>query len=150
MTASTIAILQLTTEIISGTRDFYKSVKNAPKEVSDLLDELQLFGAVLERLQYVSKQADDAAQQQTSAVPAAGVTQKTSRLPMLHTMVKADGPLTICYDTMSKLKDKLISDPSKLKKSLKWPFRKEEIVAEVQRLRNLRSVLDTAIASDNM
>lgn len=150
VTASVIAIVELTSELISGTRDFYRSVRNAPSEIAELLDELTVFGVVLERLKYLSKQADSAGPSHASANGAAGESQKASRLPTLQAMVKVDGSLAVCYDQMLAFKDKLTKDPSKTKRSLKWPFRKEEIAAVVQRLRNLRSVLDTAIASDHL
>ena len=65
-------------------------------------------------------------------------------------MLKDDAPLSICYKEMIAFKTKLVTDKSrKLKKALKWPFRKEEVVALVRRLRHLQSILNTAIATDN-
>lgn len=149
VTASAIAIIQLTSALVKGTRTFFQSVRNAPKEVSELVDELTIFGAILERLKSTSQKADEA-RLHASANGAVKVSQKDARLPMLHKMIKADGPLDICYAEMVAFEEKLAKDPSRIRKSLKWPFRKDEVVAVVLRLRNLRSLLHTAIASDQL
>ena len=59
ITASVIAILQLTTSIITTTKDFYRGTKNVPKEVGELLEELASFSGVLESLNSIIKKADE-------------------------------------------------------------------------------------------
>lgn len=147
ITASAIAIIQLTTDLITGTRNYYKSARNAPKEITELFDELTSLGIVLGNLKKISKKADAARGSQDGAAES----QRTaSRLPMLVKMMESGGSLDICYLEMLAFRTKLTKEPSRIKKSLKWPFEKDEIIAVIRRLRNLRDVLITAIASDQL
>ena len=148
ITASAIAVIELTTEINKGLRKFYKSANNAPREVAELIDELTTFGAVLQRLKILSQHGKAAQSQQRTA--AAGNSQSKYNLPMLQKVVERDAPLNRCYKEMLAFNSKLISNQSRLKKALKWPFQKEEVQAMFSRLRNLKSLLDTAIMSDQL
>lgn len=58
ITASAIAILQLTQSIIIGTNNFYKSARDCPAEIRGLLDELMSFEKVLENLQLMVEKAN--------------------------------------------------------------------------------------------
>ena len=58
ITASAIAILQLTQSIIVGTNNFYKSARDYPAEIRGLLDELTSFEKVLENLQLMVEKAN--------------------------------------------------------------------------------------------
>ena len=58
ITASAIAILQLTQSIIVGTNNFYKSARDCPAEIRGLLDKLMSFERVLESLQLMVEKAD--------------------------------------------------------------------------------------------
>ena len=58
ITASAIAILQLTQSIIVGTNNFYKSARDCPAEIRGLLDELTSFENVLESLQLMVEKAN--------------------------------------------------------------------------------------------
>ena len=148
ITASTITILELTTELIKGTRNYYKSARSAPKEVAELIDELTTFNVVLQRLKFTSERAKAAASQQTTGVVLSQPNHVS--LPMLEKMLAKGGPLTLCFEEMLAFKVKLTKDQSKLKRSIRWPFQKEEIQVVVQRLRNLKSILDTAISTDQL
>ena len=58
ITASAIAILQLTQSIIIGTNNFYKSARDCPAEICGLLDELTSFEMVLESLHSMVEKAN--------------------------------------------------------------------------------------------
>lgn len=58
VTASAIAILQLTQSIIIGTNNFYKSARDCPAEICGLLDELTSFEMVLESLHSMIEKAN--------------------------------------------------------------------------------------------
>lgn len=58
ITASAIAILQLTQSIIIGTNNFYKSARDCPAEIRGLLDELTSFEKVLESLHSMVEKAN--------------------------------------------------------------------------------------------
>jgi hypothetical protein len=148
VTVSAITIITLTTDLIIWTQDYFQSVKTAPKEIAELVDELIIMSVVLENLRNISQKVEVPDRSQIGLTSNSESQQKASQLPMLKKMMEANGPLTICYKKMLSFKTKLTKDQSKIKKSLKWPFEKDEIMVVVSRLRSLKSVLDTAIASD--
>ena len=151
ITASTISIIQVTSELIIGCRSYYKSVKNSPEEIAEILQELESFDVLLRSLKDISQSADKTPQQQVEQWARHDIPQqKTNCLPMLQKMLEAGGPLSLCYHEMVVFKRKLTKDQSRFKKSLKWPFQKDEIKVVISRLRNLKSLLDTAIARDQL
>ena len=150
LTASTIAILQLTTELVKATRNVYKDIKNAPREVTELLDEFASFCTVLESLKVIIEDAQSDERFEVARNGQYGIPQKANRLPTIQEVTKADGPLATCHGEMVVLKGKLGENASKIKRSLKWPFEKRETIALTGRLRNLKSILDTAIATDKL
>lgn len=79
-----------------------------------------------------------------------GPQQKTNYLPMVQKMMEADGSLSLCYYEMTVFRSKLTKDQSRVKKSLKWLFERDEIKNVIGRLRNLVSLFDTAVASDHV
>lgn len=150
VTGSAIAILQLTWELLTATRKYYKSAKSAPSEVAALIDELTTFRTILEQLKTTSQNAEAAKAQQSTANGATNSSQNDIELPMLKTMLENRAPLSICYEEMLAFKVKLTQDQPRIVRSLKWPFQKDEIQSVVNRLRSLRSLLDTAISSDQL
>ena len=151
ITASAITILNVTTDLISACRNYHKCVKGSTKEVAGLIHELESFDIVLKSLEDISHKTDEQAKQQIWQLGQDDISQQdTSRLPTLQKMLEAGGPLSLCYNEMLVFKRKLTKDHSGLKRSLKWPFRKDEIKAVTSRLRNLKSLLDTAIARDHL
>lgn len=150
VTASAITVIQLTTDLIKGTRKYYNNAKNAPKEIAEFIDQLNILGGVLERLKHTSLKADATLPSQVTNNGGVQSPQVVSRLPLLTKMLEVDGPLAVCYEEMSTFKKKLGRNQSRMKRSLKWPFEKDEIGQAVIRLRNLKTILDTAIISDQL
>ena len=150
LTASAIAILQLTQGLAKVTRNVYKDIKNAPKEVTELLDEFANFCTVLESLTTVIEEAESDERFEVARNGLYGIPQNASRLPTIQEITKANGPLATCHGEMVVLRGKLDENASKTKRSFQWPFEKRETTALTGRLRNLKSVLDTAIATDNL
>lgn len=72
ITASAVAIIQLTTDLLRGTKSFYKSVKNAPKNIADLVDELTSLGSILEHLKSIAQSAGISRTSQITATREAG------------------------------------------------------------------------------
>lgn len=150
ITASAIAIIQLTIDLVQGTRNCYRDVKNAPKEIAEFVDQLNILGAVFERLKHTSQKADAISSSHLRTNGGVQHAQNSGRLPLLKKMLEADGPLAICFEQMSVFRKKLTRNQSTIKKSLKWPFEKDEIKGAVKRLRDLKSILDTAILGDQL
>ena len=150
ITASAGAIIQMTFELITGIKSYYKSVKGSSTKIADLLQELEYFGFVLESLKGLSQEMDGLTRRIDQFACNGTPQQETIHLPILQKMLEADGPLSVCYNEMLDFRRKLTRHQSNLKRSLKWPFKKAEIKAVVNRLRNLKSLLDTAIHRENL
>jgi len=136
--ASAIAIIQLTTDLTMRTRKYYESVKNTAKKIADLVDELTSLEVVLEHLKSTSQRAKALRASHTIATGKSELSRKANRLPVLQRMMNTNGLLAICYDEMPLFMAKLTKDPSKVKRSLKWPFERDEIKPVVNRLRGLK------------
>ena len=150
LTASIIAILQLTTELIKVTRNVYKDIKNAPKEVDELLNEFTSFSAVLEHLKAIIEEAEADKRFEAARNGLYGISKTGSRLPTIQEQMKPNGPLATCQREMAAFKTRFDIDTSRVKRALRWPFEKGEVVALIGRLRNMKSNLDTAIATDKV
>ena len=138
ITASAIAIIQVTSELVTGTRSYYKNVKNSPKEISELVQGLKCFHIVLNSLKDISQKVDENPKHPVDQLARDdSPQQEISRLPMLQKMLEADGPLSLCYNEMLEFQRKLTKDQSSFERSLRWPFKKDEIKAVINRLRNL-------------
>ena len=148
--ASAIAIIQLTEELLKATRSTYNIIKGAPKEIAGLIDELVAFGVILENLKILSQNAQTARLQQNANNSGNTYSQSGHDLPMIRKMIDVNAPLNICYNEMLSFKVKLDKNQSRVKKSLKWPFQKDEVQSVISRLRKLKSILDTAISNDQL
>ena len=151
ITASAITIINGTTDLISACRSYYKNVKGSTKEIAELVHELESFDIVLKSLEDISHKTDEKSKPQKQQFARDDILEEeTSRLPMLQKMLEADGPLSLCYNEMLVFKRKLTKHQSSRRRSLKWPFQKDEIKVVISRLRDLKSLLDTAIAGDHL
>ena len=147
---SAATIIQLTSELVTGVRKFYKSAKNQPKDVAALLDELNNFGIVLESLKELSRNADAVRAQNATVMGATSISSVGTDLSTAKKLMTKGAPLDVCFEEMAAFQVKLLQDQSKIKKSLKWPFQKDEVLSVVSRLRRLKSILDTAISKDQL
>ena len=158
--AITIAILGLTTSIARETRSFYKEVKDASTEIAKFVEELDNLAVILKRLEDIARKAEEndnqysdqmGANTEVTATARSGSVKSASRLAAVKKMMETDGPLCLCYKELLAFKDKLDrKDQSKLRRSIKWPFKKPEIHAITRRLNDLKSDLDMAINTDSM
>lgn len=95
ISASVVAIIQVTTDLITGSQSYYKSVKNSPKEIAELVDELESFDVVLQSLRDTSQRAEEKEEQQNDqSTRGVGPQDKASCLPTLQKMIDADGALS--------------------------------------------------------
>lgn len=146
ITASVIAILQLSNTVYKAAREYYTGVKAAPKEIKRLLEELEAFNDILIHLSDITAKAErndkGSAPHETS--------HKGTWLPSVTKLLEPDAALRLCFAEMQQFMDRVTIQKSKTKKALKWPFQKEEIYQTIGRLQKLQSLLEFAIATDNV
>lgn len=146
ITASVIAILQLSNTVYKAARGFYTGVKDAPKEIKLLLEQLEAFNDILIHLSDVAAKAEKhdkgSAMHETS--------HKGTFLPSVKKLLEPDAALRLCFGEMQQFMERVTGQNSSMKKVLKWPFQKEEIYRTTGRLQRLQSLLEFAIATDNV
>ncbi|KAL6714576.1 hypothetical protein ACLMJK_008001 [Lecanora helva] len=159
ITASTIAILELTTACARVTKDYLAGVQNHPKEIATFFEELDNFERVLKQIETLSRRAGDdgKGKNQTntgSNTPEAGTSQGWSNvgsLPAVRKMIAEGGPLQLCHKKLLAFKTKIDQNSrSRIRRALKWPFDKAEIQAINERLNGLKVDLLTAIGTDSI
>ncbi len=146
ITSSVIAILQLSNTVYTAAKEYYTGVKDAPKEIERLLDELKTFNDVLIHLSDIAAKAEK--NDKGSAMQE--ISHKGTCLPSVTKLLEPDAALRLCFAEMQQFMDRVTTQKSKMKKALKWPFQKEEVYQTIGRLQKLQSLLEFAIATDNV
>lgn len=130
--ASIIAVIQITSTLISLGNDYIGAVKRASDDIRDLTQELVALKQVLVILQdYASRNPQSIAFQKLSV---------------------KDGPLQKCAVELSRLRLKL-EPKTGLKgmiKSLTWPFNQTETMQNIARIERHKSLFSLALAADHM
>lgn len=144
--ASVVAIIQLSNEIIKGSRKYYIVAKNASKDIKHLLDELESFRQALNGLNEIVTKAETS----VSGGVNNGNVPSHEILLNIRRMLEPNAPLTACFVEMQHFRHRMKRYESAVTRNLRWPFQRKETLEMVGRLRNLKSLLDTAIASDSV
>jgi hypothetical protein len=133
--ASVIAVIQITQSVGLFLRDLYRDIRDARTEIERLYDSVV-------SLESIAKGLDDLL--------------KRRGVEMMNKSVLEDpqGPLKKALSEVKAVKEKLdvqvvnsrfekiaLSVKESVKRSLKWPFKKEEVLDIVARLDNHRSIL---------
>jgi hypothetical protein len=134
VTASLIAVVQLTSTVVSLCYDYRSGLKNAPREMKQLTDEVTSLQNVFES---ILKIVDEDGMEH-------------EHLSTLKLLTKSDGILQSCEIEMKNLGTEL--KPAKgikaIGKSLKWPYARGETERRVTRLERLLGSLALALATD--
>ena len=131
--ASLIAVVQLTTAIISTCYDYRRGVKGASDSVMWLADEVKSLRDVFERL---IKLVDD----------------HPSQLHSVEPLTYKNGPLSKCSEELFGLQNKLkpASRWKALGRALKWPLSEPELSKVLSRLDRVKSTINMGLSIDQM
>ena len=142
LTAIIIAVLQMTSSVITVCYDYSAAVKGAPWELSKIKAEMESLRSVLQTLEPLAKQAE-------LTNPVAG-----SRLPTLGLFL---GPLKDCLQEVERL-DKKLKTPSwsdgfgpkrkALVQVLRWPLKEAETKKVLENISRFKDTLALAINVD--
>ncbi len=146
ITASVIAILQLSNTVYRAAREYYTGVKDAPKEIKRLLDELEAFNDILSSLRDTATKAERNGKDKALQ----GTSHEGTFLPSVTKLLEPDAALRLCFAEMQQFMKRVTTQKSSMKKALKWPFQKEEVYQTIGRLKKLQTLLEFAIATDNV
>jgi hypothetical protein len=137
VTASVIAVIQLTGSVISAVYNYRKGVKNAPEDAAKIIQDLTGLSHILEKLlQMIESEQSN----------------KEARLASLEGLVKPDGPLQLCRETLESLNAKLQPDNGwrAVKQSLMWPLKKDYINNTLDQIATAKETIGLALTVDLM
>ncbi len=135
ITASLIAVIQVTTSIVQICYDYRSGVVSASREVIQISDQLNALTEVLEALLRLveSSKSDD-----------------LKRFCTVQDLAKDGGTLQACLREMERLKGKLEPETGwrKLRSSLVWPLKEGEMIKALEALERFKSTLQLALSTD--
>lgn len=138
--AGIIGILQLTGKVVSLCYDFRTGIKNAPRDLKRITDELISLRDVLERLERVADSSE-----------AAGSNECT-RLSVLELLNKPDGLLVNCQAELRTLEKKL--EPAigvkAIGKVFSWPLKVGDVEKTLDSIGRFKATLSLSLTADQM
>lgn len=136
ITGTLIAVLQITSAVITICYDYRQGSKNASRDVIQISDELSSLKDVLDALlRLVEKsEAGDA-----------------SDLSTFELLARPGGPLLSCQTELERLKTKLEPEKGwrKVRQSLVWPLKEGEMKKALGSLERLKSTMSLALSTDH-
>ena len=135
VTASIIAVLQVSGAVVSICYDYRNAVKDAVKEATQITDEVKSLQDVLERLLKLAELE---------------IARGSSRLQAMQHLVQPDGALPRCQDDLSTLRRKLGPEthPRSLWATLKWPLTARDLKKSVESISRARGLISLALITD--
>ncbi|CCD47337.1 similar to ankyrin repeat domain-containing protein 29 [Botrytis cinerea T4] len=131
LSASLIAVLQITGSLISFCYDYRQGVKHASKEIVQISDELNSLRDILDSLLKIAERAES---------------NGFSQLSTFELLLKDDGPLFVCKTELEKLRGKLEKGGvggsegwRAVRERLVWPLKEGEVrktLVVLDRLKN--------------
>jgi hypothetical protein len=136
VSASVIAVLQLTASVINVCYVYQDGVRNAPRDLNRITDQLVGLRAVLENLLKLAQTEDSAG---------------CPRLSTLKLLTAPDGPLPKCETELKRLKEKL--EPAtggwrKFGQAVTWPLKEGEVRVTLDHIERTKVILHLALTAD--
>ena len=146
ITASLIAVLQISGTVITALYGYRTSVKSASSDAARIISELNGLRGVLESLlQAIEKE-------NSRVAPGGG----ESRLATLQTLAQPSGDLELCKADLEAASMKLgcyaapdsVSDWKKVKRALEWPFKEKDVTKLLMSMQRAKSTMHLALSVD--
>jgi hypothetical protein len=133
--ASVIAILQVTGTVINICYGYQSGVRNAPRDLDRITNQLISFRAVLENLLTLARTEDKSG---------------LSRLSTLALLIEPDGLLCKCKLEVEHLKSSLepASGWRKVGQALTWPLKEVDVKKTLNYLEQTTATLQLALTAD--
>lgn len=132
-----IAVVQISSTIISHCYDYRKGVRSAPRDLTRVLDEVSDLRNVMEHL---IRLIDD------------DVASGRGYLPAVEQMTCKNVPIERCRSDLESIKSRLENPLSEWKafgKRLAWPFQEKDVLKSLEIIRRTKSFIESALAIDN-
>lgn len=126
-----IAIIHVCNKVVTVCYDYRTGVRDAPQEISRILNEVSSVRSVAQRLLQVAE------------------TDQTGALPSLQAMTSDDGTLSKCLTELVDLKTSLkLGKRSALKSAFVWPLKRSEAERKLQSIGQMKETLQLALSAD--
>jgi hypothetical protein len=135
ITGTLIAILQITSAVITICYDYRQGSKNASREVIQISDELSSLKDFLDALLRLAEKSES---------------NDASDLSTFELLARPGGPLLSCQTELERLKSKLEPEKGwrKVRQSLVWPLQEGEMRRTLGSLERLKSTMSLALSTD--
>ena len=133
--ASIIAVIQLSQAVVTLCYAYQAGVKNAPKDMVRIIDEVKSLQSVLEQLVELIENADDA-----------------TRSSILNLLCTPDGPINKCMSELEGLRE-IVAPGSGLKETkrkITWPFKEKEIRRALDTIERQKATVSIVLTTDQM
>ena len=137
LVASLIAVVQISGSVISCCYEYHKGVKNAPKDLLRVINEVAGLRNVVERLITLIDDENLASHKYLST---------------LADIASANGPLELCQHDLGSLRIKLeapVNEWKALGKRLTWPLQEKDATKILTSVYRVKSLLETALMVNN-
>lgn len=117
LAASVIAVIQITTSVVTQVYNYGQNVKNAKADLELVDRELKDLNVILKKLEDLALRAEKSDQ---------GLEKWQSLVPLK----KSDGPLKDCRKALAEIEGQLTpvtGKAAKLAEKAKWPWKKEKV-----------------------
>jgi ankyrin repeat domain-containing protein 50 len=130
VTASIIAVIQITDSVLTSCYKYFGKVKNAATDIESIIQEASLLKGILINLQELCEQDSTAAQ--------------------LRDLLQPNGPISACWEALQELQLKLSPKKNDLttKQKLIWPFESKKVGKILDRIRQQKPTLLLAITTN--
>ena len=133
LTGTLIGVVQVSCTIVQSCYEYYKTVKDAPHDISRILNEGKSLRDLAERLV-------DLAERKSHAAPL-----------FLQALNNPSGPLETWLSELSELAQLLEPRKTKWRKfMLKWPLTKPKVENLLATMERIKGTLQLALAADNV
>jgi len=136
LTASLIAVIETSGQIISCCYKYQSGVRHAAKDAKKISTEVTGLLGTLQRLLSIAQDEEE---------------RQTARLPTLQALAQPDGLLTECQTELTSLiaKVKPKTGWDKIQSSLVWPLQKGEVKEALDRIHRITNGLNLALTTEN-
>jgi hypothetical protein len=137
VSASLIAVLQITASVINVCYVYQSGVRNAPRDLNRITDQLVGLRSVLESLLKLAQSEDGTG---------------SPRLLTLKLLNGPDGPLPKCEAELKHLKEKLEPANSgwrKFGQAVTWPLKEGEVRVTLDHIERTKGILHLGLTADH-
>jgi ankyrin repeat domain-containing protein 50 len=152
LTASLIAVLQISGTVISALYEYRTSVKSAASDAARIISELNGLRGVLESLLQAVEREDGGEDLNVIGAPGSA---GGSRLATVKALAQPNGELARCKADLEALCVKLgshgaasVSGWKKVKRALEWPFKEKDVEKLLQSVQRAKGTMHLALSAD--